>query len=104
MFPPADRAGRRRDLSFSAPAEPPMPSSSRRPSPLRPRLFLLPILAALLTLAPALRAAAAIDDHDLWYVIEMDGKKAGWMHTSQTTQDGRITNTGDTRISLKRGR
>jgi transglutaminase-like putative cysteine protease len=76
---------------------------ARRARGHRAAAVLRPVLAALLVLAATLRAGAAADDHDLWYIIEMDGRRAGWMHLTQRTADGTVTTTSDTRITLKRG-
>src|SRR5262245_49411121 len=71
--------------------------------PFRSRV-LVAVLAALLALLPARRAAAWIDDHDLWYVIEMAGKRAGWMHAAQKTAGDRVTTTSELKLSLLRGK
>jgi hypothetical protein len=44
-------------------------------------------LALVLMLATLARAG----DHDRWYTLEMAGKRAGSMHSSQVTRDGRVT-------------
>jgi len=42
-------------------------------------------------------------DYDRWYTIEMEGKRAGWMHTIQNTTGDRIETLSDSRIDVKRG-
>ncbi len=56
--------------------------------------------ALVLLLAPH---AALGDDHDRWYVVKMQGQRAGWMHTSRATADGRVTTAAETRLKIKRG-
>ena len=80
-------------------------------------LRLLAPLLVLLTLFPA----AARADHDRWYIVEMMGGRAGWMHSTQTTTPpapeadadnadagaaaapGAISSQSAVRFSLKRG-
>ena len=50
-----------------------------------------------------LLAARAHADHDLWYVMEMQGKRAGWMRSTETTDGDRIRTTSETRLTFKRG-
>ncbi|MCW5776368.1 MAG: transglutaminase domain-containing protein [Phycisphaeraceae bacterium] len=57
------------------------------------------VLSLCLTLAATVRAA----DHDRWYTVEIDGQRAGWMHASQTTADGRITTTTRMEVAIRRG-
>jgi len=56
-------------------------------------------LALCLALAATVRGA----DHDRWYTVEIDGLKAGWMHASQTTADGRIVTTTRMEVAIRRG-
>ena len=57
-------------------------------------------IAAALAHALPLRA----EDHDRWYVLQMQGKRAGWMHERQVTKDGRITTSSEMQMKLRRGR
>ncbi|HYE02062.1 MAG TPA: transglutaminase-like domain-containing protein [Phycisphaerales bacterium] len=67
--------------------------------PLAPALRLL--VASLLALAvPAFGQSA---DHDRWYVLHLAGTRAGWMHTLQSTANGRITTTTRTELTIRRG-
>lgn len=50
-----------------------------------------------------LAAAARADDKDRWYILEMFGGKAGWMHTTQTTQGENIVTASRMEFDLKRG-
>lgn len=65
-------------------------------------------LAVLFAILPSLRtlagSAARADDHDLWYVIDMAGKRSGWMHSARKTDAGLITTTDTMRLDIKRGR
>lgn len=64
--------------------------------------FPMALVAFLLALlAPVLAASA--EDHERWYVVKMLGQRSGWMHTAQTTLDGRITTSSTMRLALKRG-
>lgn len=56
--------------------------------------------ALVFLLAPA---AAFGDDHDRWYVVKMQGQRAGWMNLSRTTAEGKITSASETRLTIKRG-
>lgn len=40
---------------------------------------------------------------DRWYVLQMQGQRAGWAHMTQTTEGERITSTNEMQIALKRG-
>ena len=55
------------------------------------------IVAALVVALPA-----AGKDYDRWYVIEMDGQRAGWMHMRQHTIDDRIETITKTRLEIRR--
>ncbi|MBX3359364.1 MAG: transglutaminase domain-containing protein [Phycisphaeraceae bacterium] len=61
------------------------------------------LLTILLAIFPASVLSAAPPDSDLWYVIDMDGQRSGYMHTVQKTDGDRITSTTDTRFKIKRG-
>jgi len=43
------------------------------------------------------------DPHDLWYVIELAGKRSGHMRTTQSTRDGLIITRTETSLAIKRG-
>lgn len=47
--------------------------------------------------------ALAQKDYDQWYVLELGGKRAGWMHAHQHTEEGRITTASEMSFELKRG-
>src|SRR5205085_478157 len=47
--------------------------------------------------------ARAGDDKDSWYIVEMLGKRAGWMHSSTSTKDGKITSISKMHMEIKRG-
>lgn len=47
--------------------------------------------------------AHAHDDYDQWYVLEMVGQRAGYMHNAQTTIGDRIETTSNMKLSLRRG-
>lgn len=49
--------------------------------------------------ADAARAAR----REEWFVIELMGERAGWMHTVEESRGGRIESRGDSQISIKRG-
>lgn len=40
---------------------------------------------------------------DRWYVLEMMGGRAGWMHSRRTEAEGRITSESEMNLSIKRG-
>ncbi len=66
------------------------------------------LVAALLValLAPRARAGGVGgrgDDHDLWYVLELSGKRAGWMHTTQKTEGDRVLTMTEMHIEVGRG-
>lgn len=56
-------------------------------------------IAFLLVLA----ASAAGQDFDRWYILEMSGQRAGWMHAKQETADDRITTTSEMNLQVSRG-
>lgn len=58
-------------------------------------------LCTLLLLAIATPLLAA--DHDRWYALQMQGQRAGWMHTSQRTAGDRITSTSEMHMKIRRG-
>jgi transglutaminase-like putative cysteine protease len=59
------------------------------------------LLAVLLALLPL--TAFAGDEMDLWYVLELQGSRAGWQHTSRTVSDGHITTTDEVELHTRRG-
>jgi len=67
-------------------------------------VFLHPFAAAclLLLMLPAL-ASGASTDYDRWYRLELQGKHAGWMHTTQTTGVDGITTSIIQHMKIKRG-
>ncbi|MEX2218445.1 MAG: transglutaminase domain-containing protein [Phycisphaerales bacterium] len=58
------------------------------------------LAAAALLLWPALSLAG--DDHERWYTVEMGGQRAGYMHSVQKAEGGRITTSS--RMEMKVGR
>lgn len=65
-----------------------------------PRLF-ASLLIALLALG-SLAARARADGKDRWYIMEMAGGKAGWMHTTQTESGDTITTTSEMKLAMSR--
>src|SRR5690348_14600963 len=61
---------------------------------------LIPILAAL---APFAQACAGETSHDRWYVIEMMGKRAGYMRDTGKTEGDRYTGRSETVLTIRRG-
>ena len=61
------------------------------------------IIPALLGLIVGQAASGAPEDYDRWFTISMDGQRAGWMHKSQATAEGRVTTTSQMSFSLRRG-
>ena len=61
------------------------------------------IIPALLGLIVGQAAPGAPEDYDRWFTISMDGQRAGWMHMSQATAEGRVTTTSQMSFSLRRG-
>lgn len=59
-------------------------------------------LISFLTLLHCATLCLAGDDYERWYTLEMAGKRAGYMHSAQTTADGTITTS--TRIVVGFGR
>lgn len=59
------------------------------------------VVLAVLGLAAAVGRAAG-SDYERWYVVEMVGQRAGWMMSSQTTADGKITNRSKMKLAIKR--
>jgi Transglutaminase-like superfamily len=63
----------------------------------------LPRLLAVLCVLVLTGLARAGDEKDSWYVVEMLGKRAGWMHASTSTGNGRITTVSKMHLEIKRG-
>lgn len=66
---------------------------------LRPTL--LASVAVLFSLAGP-RFAVAAEDYDHWYVLEIDGARAGWGHMSQETRQDRIVSTNQMHMKIGR--
>lgn len=66
----------------------------------------VPVRAVLMLvlLVVGVSSAQASPDHDLWYVLDFQGTRAGWMHDAQVTSDGVVTTSRQTLIEIKRGR
>ncbi|MBL8990048.1 MAG: transglutaminase domain-containing protein [Phycisphaerae bacterium] len=89
-----------------------MPSTLRRPRPAPPRwpLVLLAMLLPALAGAPAAPpadqpaapAAAARPVHT-WHVMQMNGKRAGHLHTVELRTPDRIVTESTVRLTIKRG-
>ena len=65
------------------------------------------LLALLLTLTPALRAPAQdapeFEPYEAWFVMNMGGQKAGYMHVTLKQVDDTLVNTTEMQITIKRG-
>lgn len=59
--------------------------------------------AILFLVLSATARAQPVADYERWYSIEMQGQRAGWMMSSQTTDGDRITTRSTTRIEIRRG-
>lgn len=57
-------------------------------------------LAFLVLIVPL---ASAQEDYDQWYVLEMLGQRAGYMHNAQVTSQDRIHTSSEMKLSIKRG-
>ncbi len=56
------------------------------------------------TLALAVSLARAVEEpYDLWYVIEIDGQRAGWYHEKVEIDGDLVTTVSDTSMSIRRG-
>ncbi len=66
---------------------------------------LTPLFALLLLLAPAVRAddKQAIEPYEAWFVMNMGGQKAGYMHITLKQVGEEIINTSEMKIAIKRG-
>src|SRR5262245_32185184 len=63
----------------------------------------LPRLLAVLCVVVAASLARAGDDKDSWYIVEMLGQRAGWMHSTTATKDEKITSATKMHLEIKRG-
>jgi len=63
------------------------------------RLFVAVMLGIVLCLP---RVAAGEESRERWFVIEMMGSRAGWMHTAVRTEEERIVSTDKMLLSLNR--
>ena len=61
-------------------------------------LWLLSV-AFVLAMTPTLHA----EDHDRWYVLQMQGKRAGWMHSTQKSAGESVTTSSEMHMKIKRG-
>lgn len=65
------------------------------------------VAAASLVLCAGARAAGTGantgEPRDLWYVVELAGKRAGYMRTTESMRDGHVITTSDTTLTIKRG-
>jgi len=59
------------------------------------------LLSTVLVFLAATPLCAA--EHDRWYVLEMQGQRAGWMRGTQSAEGDRITTTSEMRMSMRRG-
>lgn len=65
-------------------------------------LVLWVVMTVAVLAMPAPRALAS-DDYDRWYVVELDGKRAGWLNLVQLTEADRITTKSAMRFEAGRG-
>lgn len=68
---------------------------------LAPGLPFVPAAARADDKAPAPPAAPAVVEY--WYVMQINGSRAGWIHTTRTTAADRITSAQDMKLAIKRG-
>jgi len=64
-------------------------------------------LLHLLFSTPTIHAAAAeasTSSQDRWYVMLIEGKPSGWLHESASEEQGTITSSSHTKLSMRRGR
>lgn len=62
---------------------------------------LMPLLALLAIVAPTL--GGEVRPLDRWYVMQMSGQRAGWMHVTREIEDGKVTTISKTELRIKRG-
>lgn len=60
-------------------------------------------LAAMLAAVVLSTLAHAIEEHDLWYVIEIDGQRAGWVHEIARVQGDQLITENESQLVIKRG-
>ena len=65
------------------------------------RVAVVAAIAMLASVASGVRADE--DPYDLWYVLEIDGARAGWYHERVEIDADLITTTSDTSMSIRRG-
>src|SRR5436190_1277382 len=65
-----------------------------------PRLF---ALLAVLILTSLTRAGGVGEDKDNWFIVEMLGQRAGWMHATTATKGNEITSISKMHLEIKRG-
>jgi Transglutaminase-like superfamily len=65
--------------------------------------LLFVFLVTSLAFAPVHTPSHAPDDYDRWYTITLDTQRAGWMHLSQTSENGQVTTASQIRFSIRRG-
>ncbi len=61
----------------------------------------LAIAAAASVLCASARASGG--PHDLWYVVELAGQRAGHMHMNESVRDGLVVTRTETTLAIKRG-
>lgn len=61
------------------------------------------VLFVLLAVIPCWAADDAVTVFDRWYVLEMSGERAGYVHVTERHKDGQIITQSDTMISIRRG-
>lgn len=68
----------------------------------RPQSLAWLAAGVLLLVRLACPTQARADDHDAWFVIELDGSRAGWMRLRQQTSDDHIATESETSLTLRR--
>lgn len=61
----------------------------------------MPIRLLLIVLAALIAPARA--DHDRWYVMDLQGQRAGWVHIAEKSDGDTIRSLSEMRLQLKRG-
>ena len=62
-----------------------------------------PIMVQLARILPVLLLAAHAWAGERWYVLEMQGQRAGWTVEREIVEDDRVTTTSESRLTIRRG-